>query len=356
VTGRRTPTVAGAIALTLLLCACQRPPAGTSGAAARAPIAIRFADLINVDMRNVPLLMAFDELAARGYAVEKTHLTSGALISDLLARGEAEFGAANDQTVWTAILKGADIRTIAQYTAATTVLAARGDITSCRQLDRKRLGVAATSGLSSLMFGMYFSKECGGARPERLVMPESAARAAALLAGRLDAATLPGDDFMKLQMQSSVPMRTLMTYAETFRDMQVDGLHVRHSWAVSHPDAVKDLLRAMLHAHRLIRAEPARLFAEGVRRLNIDAATARTIGEAHLKIGIWNPDGGLTREDVQKTIDFLVQAEMLPAGTTAEQVADLSYLDAVLAEVGRTSETRAAVPAVARLEEPGSSR
>ena len=43
---------------------------------------------------------------------------------------------------------------------------------------------------------------------------------------------------------------------------------------------------------------------------------------------IWEPNGGLTRQRVQATLDFLIQAGGVPAGITAGQVADLSYLDA----------------------------
>ena len=44
----------------------------------------------------------------------------------------------------------------------------------------------------------------------------------------------------------------------------------------------------------------------------------------------------LKLHNVQSTIDFLVQANVLPAGTRSMQVvADFSYLNAVLDEIGR---------------------
>jgi hypothetical protein len=58
----------------------------------------------------------------------------------------------------------------------------------------------------------------------------------------------------------------------------------------------------------------------------------RRIASAHGHLG---PDGGLTIERLQKTIDFLVAAKGLPDGLQADHVADRSYLDAVLAAIGR---------------------
>src|SRR5687768_16991698 len=93
----------------------------------RAPVspgkltALRYFDLINLDVRDVPLLMALDALAEQGYQVEKNYLASGTLIAEALSRGDADIGMLNNQTMWIAISKGAAVLTIAQFTASTSV-------------------------------------------------------------------------------------------------------------------------------------------------------------------------------------------------------------------------------------------
>jgi hypothetical protein len=52
-------------------------------------------------------------------------------------------------------------------------------------------------------------------------------------------------------------------------------------------------------------------------------------------LGIWSLDGGLTAANVQATIDFLTKLDALPAGLSAERVADLSYLAAVVDRLDR---------------------
>ena len=67
----------------------------------------------------------------------------------------------------------------------------------------------------------------------------------------------------------------------------------------------------------------------------MDPAAAKQVGDVYLKANVWDPNGSLTRENVQYTIDFLTGIKSLPAGLKADDVADLSYLNAVLDEIGR---------------------
>lgn len=336
----RSISRAALLTLVIWLASCSGKTAApadstVSTAERRAATTLRFADLVNVDVRDIPLLMAFDELTAHGYTIERIYLGSGALITDSLARGAADLAMINNQTAWTAVFKGADIRTISQFTGPSTLLAANGRITSCRDLTGRRVGVPSTSGLSPLLFRLYLKRRCGGATPELLVMPESAARVTALMSGAVDAAMMPGEELLKIQRQSQTPFRMLMSNAGEFADVQIDGLHVRRDWAEQHRELVLDLLRAQVRAHRRIHEAPQVLYQQASQRLGLDADTAKAIADMHMQMGIWDLNAGLTREKVQETIDFLVAEQAVPAGTTAAQVADFSYLETVLTEIGR---------------------
>ena len=307
--------------------ACTAPPAGG--------MRIRFADLINIDVRDVPLLMAFDDLAAQGYTIEKVYLSSSAVETDLLIRGDVDIAMINNQTVWTAITKGADLRTIGPFTATTGALAAHSAIRSCADLDGKSVGAPGASGLSPLLFRTYLARHCPQITPRVMVIPESGARAAALLTRKLDAAFLPSEELLKLQRQSSTSLHALYHYATEFPDVQIEGLHVRRDWAREHAPAIRDFLRAQLLAYRRVAENPQLLYDESAKRLEIDADTAKAIGSAHLAMNIWEGNGLLTPENIRSTIDFLIKAKALPDGVQVEQVADLSHLNAVLAEIGR---------------------
>lgn len=321
----------------LVLAAVATACAGSEGtpAASNVPLRIRVVDGVNMDVRDVPLLMAFDDLEARGYDVQPIYIAGNTLLADTLARGDAEIGIINNQTAWSAIANGADIRTVSEFTTYTGVVAAPTRITSCRELHGRPVGVPVITGFAPLLFNRYLRTECPGVEPEILVIAESASRTASILSGRLDASMVPGEELLKLQSEAPGRYHALAVASRRFPHIRVDGLQVRRAWAERHPDAVRALLAAQLQAHRLIRSAPDVLYAEAQKRLRLDPTTARTIGAAHLANGIWAPDGGLTPANVQATIDFLVESDALPPGLTPSDVADLSYLDAVLGEIGR---------------------
>jgi hypothetical protein len=127
----------------------------------------------------------------------------------------------------------------------------------------------------------------------------------------------------------------MYAYASEFPEVQAEGLHVRREWAARHGDAIKDFLKAPLLAYRRVIDHPRVLYDESIKRVSIDADTARAVGGSHLAMHIWDGNGLLTAEKVQSTIDFLIKASTLPAGTQTTQVADFSSLNAVLDEIGR---------------------
>jgi ABC-type nitrate/sulfonate/bicarbonate transport system substrate-binding protein len=327
------------IRVTHALCACALAIASVAAASCRRPapstVRIRFGDLINVDVRDVPLRMAFDDLAARGYTVEKVYVSSSAMTTDLLIRGDVDIAMVNNQTVWTAIAKGAELRTVGPFTATTGVLAAGAAVQSCSDLDGKSVGAPGSTGLSPVLFRTYVERHCPGTQPQLVVMPEAQARTDALLAKRLDAAMLPGEELLKLQRGGKLPLHSLYDYASEFPDVQAEGLHVRRDWAAQHRGVLEEFLRAQLLAYRRVIQNPQVLYDESTRRLKIDADTAAAIGRSHLDMHIWDANGQLTDGNVQSTIDFLVKANAVPAGMKAAQVADLTFLNAVLDAIGR---------------------
>ena len=161
------PCVATLLLVALACGGCsRRPPAGESDTQSRK---LRFFDLPNLDVRDVPLLMALDDLTAQGYTVENTRMASGALIADALARGDADVGLVNSQTMWMAIARGAPVRTIAEFTGTHHSPRRRERISgSCRDLDGKRLGVPTTGGFNPSLFRLHLQQELPGNRTSSL--------------------------------------------------------------------------------------------------------------------------------------------------------------------------------------------
>lgn len=308
------------------------------GCAPRAPEksgTIRLLVITNTDIRDIPLGLAVESLKAQGYDVEITQMANGVLMTEALAHGDAELGSFNNQTLWTAIAKGVKARTLMQRLNFPNLLVARREVKDCRALNGKPLAIGAQTGLNPLLVELWLERNCPQTKPRLLVVPESTGRAAAVAAGAVDAALLPLEEFLKLQQQTPGQYVALVDLVKAFPLLQVNGVHARTDWLQQNPQAAKDFIRALLLAHRSVIDNPQVLYDKAVEQLKLDSNAAKTLVDAYLAANAWDPNGALTRENIQYTLDFLKQTKDVPAELTFEDVADLSYLNAVLAELGR---------------------
>jgi ABC-type nitrate/sulfonate/bicarbonate transport system substrate-binding protein len=331
-------------ALTLiawLAMGCSAPPIPTTVPTA-GPTAIprkagtlRYMHILNADMRFVPTLMALDDLQAQGYSVTNTSVASSALITDALARGDADVATFNNQTMWTAIAKGAAARTIMEGTGSSPYLLVKQGINSCQELNGRSVATPSQTGLDPIMFSTFMRERCPGINPQVVVIGENAGRGAALIAGQVDAALMQFQDTLQIEQKAPGKFQRLIDFGKEYPQVLVNGLQMSEQWAAQNPQLAKDLVRAMLSAHRRVNANPQLLYDEGVKRLGLDPAIAKQVGDACLQSGMFDPNGGLTMENLKYTLDFLLQVNGVPPGLKAEDVADLTLLNTVLDEIGR---------------------
>lgn len=332
---KRLITLVIACALAAGACGAPQVPAPPTAVPAKKSGVIRLYDLVNVDVRDVPMLMAIDDLRAQGYTVEVTLLASGALMAEGLNRGEADLALINNQTMWAAIKKGAPARTLLQAVDNTTVLVVKQGTTSCGALDGKAVGLPTLTGLNPSLLNLHLKSACPGTTPKLVAIPESAGRTAALLVGQLDATTVPGEEYLKIEKEAPGKFAIQLVFAQAFPQLRVEGLHARKDWLDKSPQMARDFVRALLEANRKVTANPQLLVDEAVKRLSIDAATAKAIADAHLRMNVWDANGALTRQNVESTIAFLADINTVPKDTAFGEVADLSVLEDVLAAIGR---------------------
>ena len=296
---------------------------------------LRFFHILNYDMRSIPEMMALDDLQAQGYNVTQTSLSSSALIADALSRGDADVATFNNQTMWTAIAKGATPRTMVQGTQSSPFLLVNQTVKSCRDLDGKSVALPAPTGLNPSLFDAYFKDHCPGVKPQVVVIAEAASRSAALQSGQIDGVLVQFEETLLIEQSAPGKFQRLVDFSKEYPLVLVNGIQVSETWAKQNPQIAKDFIRALLTAHRRMNDNPQVLYDEGVKRLGLTPAIAKQVGDAILQGGMFDPNGGLTKENVQYTLDFLAGIKSGPAGLKADDVADFSYLNAVLDEMGR---------------------
>ncbi len=322
------PCICLLLALAAAACTSGKPADRTTGTR------IRFVETGTRDVKTLPFDMAVDSLRGQGYDVDVRSLQSFDLVPDVLLRGDAEIGRISAQTVWTAIAKGAPLRAVVEANGSWEIVAAR-DIRSCQDLDGKGTAFSSTHGVNVAMFHRFIADHCPSAKPQLVVISNSSSRAAALLAGQVSAAQLELQDVFHLERQAPGRFYTLIQTSTEFSDVAVFVYAVREDWARQHPDAVRAFIRAFLLAQRAVIDDPQRVRSEATARTTVDAGDAEAIGATYRTRKLWDANGGLSVTRVLSSLDFLSAAQAIPEGLKPDQVADLSYLNAVLGEIGR---------------------
>ena len=187
--------------VSLFALGCARQPLAPT----RISGTLRFFDQSNIDVRDVPILLALDDLKAQGYDVQVTLFAEPSLVVAGLERGDADIAAVNNQTMWAAIAKGVNARTIAESIGPTAIVVADQkmktcldlDVTCCRTLrhnpDRQTVDRIS-------------QQNCPNAKPEILLIQANDARNAGLLKGELDAALVQGEALLNLDgMRREIP-------------------------------------------------------------------------------------------------------------------------------------------------------
>ena len=130
----------------------------------------------------------------------------------------------------------------------------------------------------------------------------------------------------------------MSSFSADLPDLKTTSIYVNGDWAAQNPESVKAVVRAVVEEFRLVSADEA--YLKSVAEAQVpDAINADTIDQAvakYVELGMFPVNGGVTEENLQYTAEFFG-----PDGTGTvdsviplEQWADLSYLEAVLGELG----------------------
>jgi len=310
--------------VTLTTAACRdRGPAGPK------PVRLRVAYTSDIDVGDLPSLIANRALAAAGYQLEPTFFARPELAVEALARGDAEFANGGIRAFWAAGAKGADILLLMEHSENGYQIAARPDIRTCRDLDSRTLALSSPGALPTAL-AKAFLQDCA-ARPRVLAIPHSRDRFAALAAGAIDAAVLQRADVARLERRAPGQFRAVERFGDAFRDLALEGVFVNGAFARAHRAIVVDYARARIEANRRALASPGLLLEES-RRWPTMGMLDEEIVDAEVQAPAWPRDGGATPERVAATLDFFVKVGSLPASAGAGQLSDPSYLaEALLA-------------------------
>lgn len=315
------------------------PPAAPTAAPtpkpeAKAPVTIRVAYPSQADFEDVPSLIAAERLSARAYKVETTFFAQPELAIEAISRGSADIGNGSARTYLKAIQKGSPIKVIAEQAGNSWSVLAVRSIRACADLDGKRLAIHSEGAVSTAMLRAYLQKQCPQAKPNMVVIPGSENRAAALLAGQIDATPAELADVVQVLAKRPDDFHVMANFAKDVPELKATLLYASTRIIGEAPSAVQDYVETVVQVHRDINRNPKLLEEAAPKYLSIAKELLPDVVKAHMAANAFDPNGGLNSAAMEFSIKFFTETGDLDPGLTVSQTTDLSFLEKALAKLG----------------------
>jgi NitT/TauT family transport system substrate-binding protein len=291
-------------------------------------------------LSSAPFLSAIAKLNEQGYDIKTPILAQSELVAEGVAQGQFAFGSGANNAVLLAIEKGANLKVVVDRVANEWTLYGRTEtIHACADLAGKRLALHSAGAVSTAMVHNYINTECPGTLPQEVFIEGSPNRVAALLADEIDASPLELGDSITIDTQAGDTFSLLSSFSADLPNLKTTSIYVNGDWAAQNPESVKAVVKAVIEEFRLVSADTAYLktVAEAQVPAAINEDTIDLAVAKYVELGMFPVNGGVTAENLQYTAEFFGPNGTKTVATVipTDQWSDLSYLNAVLDELGR---------------------
>lgn len=275
---------------------------------------------------------------AEGVDVEFVRVEQTPSALQALAAGEGEMANVSVDGLLLLVAQGAtDLKAVVSPNKSLPyVIVAKDDIRSVAELAGRKFGVGRVGSLDhSLSMKVLASEGLDTDSLEVLAIGQPGVRAQALVAGQIDATT------MSIGVWMSIPDKTgyhiLIDQAPYYAAAPVINKVnvVTQKVLDERRPEVEGVIRALIKISRDFAADPNAWAAAMVPYApNTDEAGLQSLATTFA--GSWSVNGGMNRNDLQYTQDWLYSTEDFAgvAPVTLDQWVDFGPVDAVLADVG----------------------
>lgn len=300
-----------------------------TGAPARAGAkpAVKIAFSASVpQVEKVPTILAANDLKKQGYPVSLQYMQSPSDAVQAVVRGDADIGSSTTPSVFAAISTGAPITAVMSANSPGYQIFAPTSVQSPDGLDGLRVGIHAAVSATTLYTKLMLQKY-PDVHPNILIVPGSANRIRAMVAGQLDASAIQLSDIPSLEKLAPGKFHDIYDVAQKWSFLMDGVIFVRTSMLQENRALVKTVLEAILDEQRKAYANPARL-ATAIQTLvpNTAADVAAQDAKTYTADHIWPTNGGFTPNDVQFTLNAIQFGGFLKAPLTVSQCCDLSLV------------------------------
>ncbi len=324
--------VGGLLAAFLLAALLPIAPGPAQAAGGRVRIGYSSA----ADFHSVPSLMAIDVLRQRGYQIEPVFFAQPELLVAAELRGDVQLAQGSVSAAFAAMTKGAPLKLITAQNGQEWSVVSIRELKTCADLNGRRLGIHSEAGVSTAMVRAWMAADCPQAKPQVLVVPGSENRAAAIVAGRLDATPLELDDAINVVDSNPARFHRLADFSKDLPNLlnavfwtRTDNLRANRAFYVA-------FVTALLQTNRAVNANPQLLIDAAPKYLpRMKSEDLKKITNAYITSHNFDNNGGLALGAIQYSIDFYSKAGQFQPGLKAADTVDFSLLNEVLEAIGR---------------------
>jgi NitT/TauT family transport system substrate-binding protein len=315
---RKALSLASVLATAALLAACASTPQAAEPEETAGPIkdtlTFSYSNAVQ-QLEKVPLHFALENLTADGITTKETFHQTGDEAVQAVARGESDFGTANAPTVFAAIKKGVPIKAIMTAYHPAYLLVAPVDVKNAGDLDGMRVGIQSQVSATTL-YTNFALAEYPEAKPEILIVPGSAARVQAIIAGQLDASVVQFADWMTLNEQAPDRFHVIYDVARENSGIIDSVIFTSTATMESDPAYVETFLAALQDQYVATYADEDQL-ADDIEAILPDTTADRAaeLAKTAIEDKIWPVDGGFDNDTIKLTLDALSKAGLLTADT-----------------------------------------
>jgi ABC-type nitrate/sulfonate/bicarbonate transport system substrate-binding protein len=281
---------------------------------------------------------AWDVLAEQGIEVDQQYVEDGSIAIQALAQGEAQIATNIGVNVGLlAVQEGASIIDVMATQRPTWALVSRNEIASIEELAGLTMAVHGETSFTKAIADFYndeYSLEMS-----QLIIPGSEVRAEALANDQIDASVIDFPDIVRLEATYPDSFNVLATIGETLPELIEQDIWMNRSWIEENPELAQQVVTALVAGIRALRDDNDYALSLASELLpDEDPAVLSELIAAYTERGIWDPNGILTEETAQFTIDFfadLGEIDVDPATVDLNEFFNFELLEGALGELGR---------------------
>ncbi|MGH8952712.1 MAG: ABC transporter substrate-binding protein [Acidimicrobiia bacterium] len=311
-------------------------PAPTTTAAAE-PVELTAVHGSSPDYIALVPAAGWDVCAEQGINVDQQYVEDGSIAIQAIAQGEGQIATNIGVNVGLlAVDEGAAIVDVMATQRPTWALVSRNEIGTIEELAGLTMAVHGETSFTKAIADFYDAEfELG---MTQVIIPGSEVRAEALANDQIDASVIDLPDIVALEATYPDSFVVLDTIGENLPDLIEQDIWMDRTWVEENPELAQQVTTCLVQGLRNLIDDPAYALELASELLpDVDPAILEELIAEYNERGIWDPNGVLTEETAQYTVEFfadLGEIDVDPATVNLEDYFNFDLLANAVQELG----------------------